>query len=209
MSGKMMRMTTAGTSAGRRSRTPSADVQRELIAAAEAVLEREGPGGLTVRAVAAEAGIAPMGVYNRLGGKDGLVDALLIVGFDRLRASVTMGSEPDLIERLRACGLRYRQFALGNPHYYAIMFEDAIPHEGLSLEVGTHAGAAFDALVTNVETVAAAGLITAPDAREVAQQIWSTVHGAMALEMKGLLQTPDPEASYRATLEMVIRGLRA
>jgi AcrR family transcriptional regulator len=209
MSGKMMRMTTAGTSAGRRARTPSADVQRELIAAAEAVLEREGPGGLTVRAVAAEAGIAPMGVYNRLGGKDGLVDALLIVGFDRLRASVTMGDEPDLIERLRACGLRYRQFALGNPHYYAIMFEDAIPHEGLSQEVGMHAEAAFDALVRNVETVAAAGLITAPDARQVAQQIWSTVHGAMALEMKGLLQTPDPEASYRATLEMVIRGLRA
>ena len=29
-----------------------------------------------------------MGVYNRLGGKDGLVDALLIKGFDRLRAAV-------------------------------------------------------------------------------------------------------------------------
>src|ERR1700759_2832477 len=71
----------------RRGRTPSADVERELLTAAEAVLVRQGPGGLTVRAVAAEAGIAPMGVYNRLGGKDGLVDALLIRGFDRLRAS--------------------------------------------------------------------------------------------------------------------------
>src|SRR6201992_4387471 len=72
----------------RRTRTPSADVERELLAAAEAVLVREGPAGLTVRAVAAEAGIAPMGVYNRLGGKDGLVDALLIRGFDRLREAV-------------------------------------------------------------------------------------------------------------------------
>jgi AcrR family transcriptional regulator len=209
MSEKMMLMTTAGPSAGRRGRTPSADVQRELIAAAEAVLERDGPGGLTVRAVAAEAGIAPMGVYNRLGGKDGLVDALLVVGFDRLRAAVTGRSEPDLMERLRACGLRYRQFALSNRHYYAIMFEDAIPHEGLSQEVAEHAAAAFDALVRNVETVAAAGLIVAADPREVAQQIWSTVHGAMALEMNGLVQTPDPEASYRSTLEMAISGLLA
>src|ERR1700749_3167286 len=74
--------------AARRGRTPSPDVERELLAAAEAVLVREGPGGLTVRAVATEAGIAPMGVYNRLGGKDGLVDALLIRGFDRLRETV-------------------------------------------------------------------------------------------------------------------------
>src|SRR6202035_5492948 len=81
-------MRTASTAPGRRARTPSSDVQRELISAAEQVLVRDGPGGLTVRAVAAQAGIAPMGVYNRLGGKDGLIDALLIIGFDRLRASI-------------------------------------------------------------------------------------------------------------------------
>src|ERR1700677_2028787 len=75
-----------GSATTRRGRTASADVERELLAAAEAVLVREGPGGLTVRAVATEAGIAPMGVYNRLGGKEGLVDALLIRGFDRLPA---------------------------------------------------------------------------------------------------------------------------
>jgi AcrR family transcriptional regulator len=205
----MVSMSPASTSAGRRPRTPSAEVGRELVAAAEAVLTRDGPGALTVRAVAAEAGIAPMGVYNRLGGKDGLVDALLIIGFDRLRAAIAGGSEPDLLERLRACGLRYRQFALGHRHFYAIMFENAIQHESLSGEVGEHAGAAFDALVANVEMTAAAGGIIAPDPREVAQQIWSSVHGAVALEMNGLVLTPDPEVTYRATLETLLRGLAA
>src|ERR1700719_948158 len=85
---------------GRRSRTPSSDIERELVAAADAVLVRDGPGGVTVRAVAAQAGIAPMGVYNRLGGKDGLVDALLINGFDRLPAALAEGDEPDQLERL-------------------------------------------------------------------------------------------------------------
>ncbi len=117
----------------RRGRTPSADVERELLAAAEAVLVREGPGGLTVRAVAAEAGIAPMGVYNRLGGKDGLVEALLIKGFDRLRVSLeeafAAAGESAMRGRFISCGLAYRRFALANPHFYAIMFEDAIPHE--------------------------------------------------------------------------------
>src|ERR1700752_2403149 len=120
-------MSEAGAApAARRGRTPSADIERELLTAAEAVLVRDGPGGLTVRAVAAEAGIAPMGVYNRLGGKDGLVDALLIRGFDALRASIAGGDQPDPLDRLRACCLRYRTFALTNRYYYAIMFEGAL-----------------------------------------------------------------------------------
>jgi AcrR family transcriptional regulator len=200
-------MSAANPEAGRRSRTPSANVERELVSAAEAVLVRDGPGGVTVRAVAAQAGIAPMGVYNRLGGKEGLVDALLIMGFDRLRASVEAGNEPDMLERLRACGLRYREFALANRHFYAIMFEDAIPHEHSSDEVAEHAAAAFGALVRNVESAATAGQIQAADPHEVAQQVWSAVHGAVALELKGLVQTPDPEATYRAALDTMLRGL--
>jgi AcrR family transcriptional regulator len=190
----------------RRSRTPSADVERELRAAAEKVLVRDGPGGVTVRAVAAEAGIAPMGVYNRLGGKDGLVSTLLINGFDRLRAAIEAGSEPDMLVRLRACGLRYRQFALDNPSFYAIMFEDAIPCEQ-SPEVDEHSYAAFGALVRNVELAAAAGQIAAPSPLEAAQQIWSAVHGAVALELKGLVLTPDPAATYQALMDTMIHGL--
>ena len=191
----------------RRQRTPSSDIERELISAAEAVLLRDGPGAVTVRAVAAEAGIAPMGVYNRLGGKDGLVDALLIRGFDRLRAVIAGGHESDPAERLRACGLRYRRFALDNRHYYAIMFEGAIPHDFASPEVAEHAAAAFGQLVTTVEMAAAGGVIVAPEPQEVAQQIWSSVHGAVALELQGLVLTTDPEATYRATLETLVRGL--
>jgi AcrR family transcriptional regulator len=197
----------AAPAAARRGRTPSADVQRELLAAAEAVLIREGPGGLTVRAVATEAGIAPMGVYNRLGGKDGLVDALLIRGFDRLRAACDATAGPDATARFFDAGRRYREFALANPHFYAIMFEDAIPHMFDNPEVAEHAEAAFNALVRVVELTAAAGAIAAPDPVEVAQQIWSAIHGAVALELKGLIQTEDPAATYQASLETLFRGL--
>jgi AcrR family transcriptional regulator len=202
----MVCMSEAGA-AGRRSRTPSAEIERELLSAAEAVLVRDGPGGLTVRAVAAEAGIAPMGVYNRLGGKDGLVDALLIRGFDRLRATIEAGREPDMPARLRACGVRYRQFALANPHFYAIMFEEAIPHKHESEDLEEHASAAFGALVRLVELASASGVISAPDPAEAAQQIWSALHGAVALELKGLVLTPAPEATYAALLDTMIGGL--
>jgi AcrR family transcriptional regulator len=147
-----------------------------------------------------------MGVYNRFGGKDGLVDALLIIGFDRLHASVEAGTEPGTPASLHASGLRYREFALANPHLYAIMFEDGIPHESRSQEVGEHAIAAFGALVRLVE-LAAAGRLRAPGPHEAAQQIWSALHGAVSLELKGMVLTPDPAATYRALLETIIRGL--
>jgi AcrR family transcriptional regulator len=194
----------------KRSRTPSADVERELLAAAEAVLVREGPAGLTVRAIAAEAGIAPMGVYSRLGGKEGLVDALLIRGFDRLRATVESADpEQDPLQRLRGCAHRYRQFALANPHFYAIMFENAIPRDHMSDVVMEHAAAAFGALARGVELAAAAARIIAPDTTEVAQQLWNAVHGAVALELKGMILTPDPAATYEELVLTVLRGLAA
>ncbi|MGH3249559.1 MAG: TetR/AcrR family transcriptional regulator [Trebonia sp.] len=191
----------------RRGRTPSAAVERGLLSAAEAILEREGPSGLTIRAVAAAAGVAQMGVYSRLGGKDGMVDALLTRGFDRLRAALESGDEPDVLARLRSCSLRYREFALANPHFYAIMFEDAIPRERDSPEVREHARACFGVLVRTVELAAAAGMVGAPDPLEAAQQMWSAVHGAVALELKGLVLTPDAEATYRALIETMVRGL--
>lgn len=203
----MVPMGNAGTAAGKRGRTPSADVERELIAAAEAVLAREGPAGVTVRAVAAEARVAPMSVYNRFAGKDGLVEALLVIGFDRLREAMERGAEPGPRDRLRGCGLRYREFALANPHLYAVMFGDAIPHELDSQAVEEHALAALGALVRQVELAAAAGVIAAPDPAETAQHLWSAVHGAVSLELKGLIQTPDPAATYGDYLGILLRGL--
>jgi AcrR family transcriptional regulator len=208
-SGMMSVMSEAGMTAGRRARTPSADIERELLSAAEAVLVRDGPGALTVRAVAAEAGIALQGVYSRLGGKDGLVDALLIRGFARLTAALEAMREADPVERLRECGRRYRAFGLANPHFYAIMFEGAIPreHPAERPEVAAQAAAAFTALVRTVEFAAAAGAISAPEPTEVAQQLWNAVHGAVALELKGLILTPDPAATYEAAVDTIIRGL--
>jgi Tetracyclin repressor-like, C-terminal domain len=103
--------------------------------------------------------------------------------------------------------MRYRQFALANPHFYAIMFEEAIPHRHESPDLDEHARAAFGALVRLVELASASGVISAPNPVEAAQQIWSALHGAVALELKGLVLTPDPEATYAALLDPVIGGL--
>ena len=189
-------------------RTPSRDLEQALVDAAERVLVREGLGGVTVRAVATEAGVAPMGVYNRFGSKDGLVSAVLVRGFDGLRAAVGAGTEEDPTQRLLTCGRSYRGFALGHPQHYAAMFGSGVaPDEGTA-ELAVHAGAAFEALVENVRYAMAAGVLRSADPVETAQLIWSSVHGAVSLELAGLVITGDPAASYEALLHLLIAGLR-
>jgi AcrR family transcriptional regulator len=47
-----------------RTRTPSVAMEAALLEAAAGILETEGPDALSVRRIAATAGVAPMGVYN-------------------------------------------------------------------------------------------------------------------------------------------------
>jgi AcrR family transcriptional regulator len=188
-------------------RTPSRDVQSALVDAAEAVLVRDGPAAVTVRAVAAEAGVAPMGVYNRFGSKEGLIDALLVRAFEGLRRAAASHGEVDPIERLRASGIRYRLFALANRMQYEVMFGGVLASGEQSPELAECAGGAFQELVNHVLTGMAAGRLLPGDPTEVAQQIWSAVHGAVTLEMSGRMFAADSEACYLSLLDLLIRGL--
>jgi AcrR family transcriptional regulator len=188
-----------------RPRTPSVDVHGALLTAADALLRREGLPGVTVRGVAAEAGVAPGGVYSRFGGKDGLVDALLIRGFDGLAAATAPRGERDARERLRLCGRRARQFALENRPYYEAMFLHERAWQRTE-QVAEHAMAAFHQLVNSVEYAMAAGFLRASDPFDVAQQIFCVVHGAIVCEFNGLILSGDPEVNYEAMLDLIERS---
>jgi AcrR family transcriptional regulator len=203
-----VKVRTKGSERGAGSRTPSRDIEQALVDAAERVLVRDGPDAVTVRAVAVEAGVAPMGVYNRFGGKDGLVDELLTRGFLALRAAIAPHGESDPAQRLMASGLRYREFALNHSAHYLAMFDDSIHQDETSVEVKQCARAAFDELVGHVRYGMVGGALAQRDPDEVAQQIWSTVHGAVQLEIKGMLQVPDADRTYRDLLETIYWGLQ-
>ena len=189
-------------------RTPSRAVEQALVDAAERVLVRDGIGGLTVRAVAIEAGVAPMGVYNRFGSKDGLVAAVLARGFEGLRAATAADDDPDPAARLRACGRNYRRFALANPQHYAAMFGAGMALAAPTEELADRATAAFSALVDRVRYGMDGGVLRRGDPVETAQLIWSAVHGAVSLELNGVQQTPDPGVTYEALLQLLLDGLR-
>ena len=57
------------------------DPRSAILEAALEILKAQGHEALTVRKVAERAGCSTIGVYTWFGGKDGLVDAILIDGF--------------------------------------------------------------------------------------------------------------------------------
>jgi AcrR family transcriptional regulator len=185
-------------------RTPSQDVETSLLRAADAVLRREGLAGVTVRAVAAEAGVAPMGVYSRFGSKDGLVDALLIRAIEDFRAAVSAEEEADAAVRLKSAGRRYRDWALANRRHYDAIF---LARTGLGSDAVAEASMrAFEELLSRIEYAMAAGVLRQGDVVEVAQQIWSMTHGAVALELHGLVLTDDAAVTYEELLETCLRA---
>lgn len=196
-------------SSGPATRTPAGDVRGLLLAAALRVLDEHGEKGLTVRAVATEAGVAPMGVYNHFDGKAGLLTAVVTEGFTRLRAMVGGVVDADPRARLRGSGVAYREFALQSPTLYRLMFSGQCKPEGDLAETALYA------LTEIVRHGQAAGTIRAGDPMILTLQIWACVHGAVSLELDSReFDGGGPAGTdthwplvYEQTLDLISRGV--
>ncbi|AQA01439.1 hypothetical protein BVC93_02195 [Mycobacterium sp. MS1601] len=184
-----------------RRRTASQEVSGALLQAAEAVLDRDGAGGVTVRAVAREAGVAPMGVYNRFVNKDGMLTALANRALDELAVSIDIDDDDPDARFRRACR-GYRDFALRHPARYALIFAAGSPLSDQSSDVAAHGRSVFAVLVELVTELGS------DDPTETAQAVWSAVHGAVSIELTGIGQTPDSSASFENLLSLMVAGLR-
>jgi AcrR family transcriptional regulator len=180
-----------------------------LLDAAADILDNEGPDGLSVRRIAAAAKVAPMGVYNHFESKNGIIEALFIQGFERLRDALAgIADIEDPYEALREAGRRYRALALAHPKVYELMFLHSIPGYEPSdhaLEVGT---GAFEALVAAVQRAMAAGVIASGRPAETAHIIWAGVHGWMSLELMDMGVVEDQAAGFERLCTSQLAGLR-
>lgn len=191
-----------------RQRTPTLEVRDALLRAARELLDERGPEALSIRDIATRASVAPMGVYNRFGSKDGILNALLQQGFAELAAAVTVTPDGDHPLRSIATGCaNYRAFALANPAMYRLMFD--FPVLGLYSSDAARAAAhiAFDRLVDAVRLGIATRHIQAGEPYEIAQRILAACHGAVSLELRNIGFVSDHTTHYTALVGTVLRGI--
>jgi AcrR family transcriptional regulator len=182
--------------------------RRALLSAAHDLLATEGPAALSVRRIAAAAGVSTMNVYSRFGGKDGVLEELYMDGFARLGdAVVDFQPTGDALDDLRRCGAGYRQFALENPTYYSLMFDKPVPEFEPSNAALEAALAALARVVDRVEQAMTAGALAPGDPFEVATGLWACQHGLVTLQMRhhddGVFDWPT---IAKATIDAVLRG---
>jgi len=181
-----------------------------LLNAAGDILESEGPDALSVRRIAAQAGVAPMGVYNHFFSKFGIIDALFILGFERLSEAMgSLNQIDDPIAALTEAGRQYRELALAHPMVYEVMFQRAIAGYEPSDEALEVAARAFEGLVSVIRRGMDRGVLTGSSPTTVAQVIWASIHGWMALELRGIGFVEDQAAGFNELCSAIVRGLRA
>jgi AcrR family transcriptional regulator len=99
--------------------------QTQVLAAAFAMVDAGGPDALTMRALAARLGVAPMALYNHFRDREAILDALAAMVFEKLAAQSPQGTDrktrrPGWRPRLRQIMLAAQAFASEHPHLYRL-----------------------------------------------------------------------------------------
>jgi AcrR family transcriptional regulator len=194
-----------------------------------------GAPALSLRAIARELKITAPAIYNYFRDRDALVTALIIDAFTsfgdwQLEARDSV-PEKDLLGRMNAIGLAYRNWAHTFPQRYQLIFGTPISgYEGPMEKIFPSSARSLSALVSVVEGLRLAGKLNVASfpkvksdykisfevwktyggnadilSLSVAMLIWARVHGIVSLEIGGNLPPfgPKGDALYRYELQSI------
>jgi AcrR family transcriptional regulator len=175
-----------------------------LVDEAARILVEAGPAGLSLRRVAAAAGVSTMPVYTLFGDKAGLLAAMHREGFRRLGATLrAVPSDGDPLAHLAQLGVAYREAALRSPNLYGLMFGHETAAMSTDPEGRAAAEATYRPLVEAVVRCQKAGQLREGDPERIALHLWAVAHGMVSLELNGKL-SDDPgsaEEKYAQALQ--------
>ena len=168
------------------------DLRRALLDDALAVIREKGIGGLSLRAVAARAGVSHAAPYHHFKDKAALVDALAGEAgelLDERMAAALDATGPDPRQRLLALGMAYVAFAVEQPEYYAAFTVSprTAPETGGDAEATARGVNAWSRLLAAVAACQTAGALPPGDTAVFGAYFWSLVHGLAELWRTGQL----------------------
>ena len=180
-----------------------------LIDVAAELISQAGPGALTTRRIAAEAGMSTMAVYTYFGGMTGLVREIVHEGFGRLQQFFDR-VEPsgDPVADMALLGRAYRHNAVTNRHVFKVMFGgSSLAGFALSEEDRQYGRYTLASVYECAGRCVAAGRFHEEDPMLIAHAMWLAVHGTVTLEIDDYLVPPyDGERCLEAQLVSMMVG---
>jgi AcrR family transcriptional regulator len=181
-----------------------------LLEAAERVLERDGLPGLTLRAVAREAGVSHAAPTHHFGDLTGLLSELAAIGYRQFSAALGAAASTNATDQGLGRAHAYLRFAQAHPGLYGLMFRtERLDMSRPSLHEAANAsfaGLAGAIGASRHEQISATALSL--DQAAAIVRVWALVHGFATLLLDGRLsdvlsRSPagtDAEALFDAML---------
>jgi AcrR family transcriptional regulator len=190
--------------------TDVADFRERLCAAAERLFAQRGPDAVTMRQLAAELGVSPMTPYRYFKDKDDILAAVRANAFTRFAEALEQARDARSEARAKghAVGEAYVTFALEHPHAYKLMFDLDQPNVGKYPELAAAGRRAHATMTGYVEDAIAAGVMSG-DPEQIGMMFWAAVHGAVVLELSGMIPPGAARQLQHSLNATLSKGLRA
>jgi AcrR family transcriptional regulator len=185
------------------------EFREKLVDAAERLFAQHGLEAVTMRQLAAELGVSPMTPYRYFADKDAILTAVRTRAFNRHAEALELAFEggANTVERANAVGRAYLDFALGHPEAYKLMFDVKQPHEAPELVAAGERSRAT--MTAHLKAMIDNGVLKG-DPDLIGHMFWSALHGAIQLQLAGLLSPPfDAERLSGEIMRTLWRGLHA
>lgn len=186
------------------------DLRRAVIETALDMLREEKGWQFTLREVARRAGVSHAAPYKHFPDKAALLAEIAMIGFDRLRESLSAAKSEapkTLRDEITPIARAYVAFGTDNPALYRLMFsagEDKV----VGVHLNERALAVFDVALETLRRGQAAGSIRKRPIEGQAAAWWGLIHGMTMLAIDGLL-VPEKvgSAPLDAALSTLVEGL--
>lgn len=158
-----------------------------ILQAARSLFVREGVENTTIRKIAHEIEYSVGTVYVYYKDKNDILHDLHSQGFSQLGSEMrVLAHVASPMERLKALGRVYLQFALENPDMYDLMFNMKAPMnflESVQKQEWNEGKATFDVLRQTVAECLEKGYFKGHTLEPLSFMIWGVVHGMVSLHI--------------------------
>lgn len=180
----------------------------KILNAASELFLQGGVSALSVRAISKRAGLSTIGIYSHFQGKQGILDALYIEGFNMVYDAMNV-DVPDKVSLqvvLEACE-NYLSVAVENEAHYRLIFGESDAAYEPSEEARKAGDRAFTKLVYNTgDYLRDAKLET--DRFVAAMDLWAILHGYVSISHHARAkQDWDWKAMALRAVELHLRAL--
>ncbi|MGH8793376.1 MAG: TetR/AcrR family transcriptional regulator [Stackebrandtia sp.] len=187
-----------------------AGTAERITAAARAILIQEGAQAVTMRRVAADAGVTAMATYRHFPNRQALLRTVADAAFAELSADWGRHDDVgDFASRISRMQDAFLDFALGQPNLYTFLMTDR--RDGARrFPADYEASPTFAPMVALAEQGMRDGTLRVDDPLEVAMTLVAQVMGLLQLHLGGRVSLSEPEfrALCKRSTERILDGLR-